>query len=151
MMKITTAKEVWISYPWDHRMFHIDMLALGFFQNIIISNEEWSSQLWTRFMQLHKKPEKTIQDFNGIWIRDLTIPGRRSNQLSKLWSYGCWELGNYVFVCSRERDECDKCMSNYISYSHTFVTILLFAIWHWMKILIWYQDTLKWPGSFLKN
>ena len=31
-------------------------------------NEEWSSQLWTRFMQLHKKAEK--------------IPVRRSNQLS---------------------------------------------------------------------
>ena len=45
-------------------MFHIDMLALGFFQNIIISNEEsnekWSSQLWTQFMQLHKKLEKKI-------------------------------------------------------------------------------------------
>ena len=32
------------------------------------SNEEWSSQLWTRFMQLRKKAEK--------------IPVRRSNQLS---------------------------------------------------------------------
>ena len=27
------------------------------------SNEEWSSQLWMQFMQLHKKPEK-IQDSN---------------------------------------------------------------------------------------
>ena len=47
------------------------------------SNEEWSSQLWTQFfMQLRKKPEKKIQDFNGIWTRDLAIPVRRSNQLS---------------------------------------------------------------------
>ena len=47
------------------------------------SNEEWSSQLWTQFMQLHKKPEnKKNQDFNGIWTRDLAIPVRRSNQLS---------------------------------------------------------------------
>ena len=46
------------------------------------SNEEWSSQLWTQFfMQLRKKPEKKIQDFNGIWTRDLAIPVRRSNQL----------------------------------------------------------------------
>ena len=42
---------------------------------IVRSNEEWSSQLWTQFMQLRKKPEKkkTIQDFNGIlnpWPRD---------------------------------------------------------------------------------
>ena len=47
------------------------------------SNEEWSSQLLTQFfMQLRKKPEKKIQDFNGIWTRDLAIPVRRSNQLS---------------------------------------------------------------------
>ena len=30
------------------------------------SNEEWSSQLWTQFMQLRKKPEKKIQYFNGV-------------------------------------------------------------------------------------
>ena len=39
------------------------------------SNEEWSSQLWTQFMQLRKKPEKINQDFNGIWTRDLAIQG----------------------------------------------------------------------------
>ena len=49
------------------------------------SNEEWSSQLWTQFMQLHKKPEKnkkSNEDFNGIWTSGLAIPVRRSNQLS---------------------------------------------------------------------
>ena len=48
------------------------------------SNEEWSWQLWTQFMQqLRKKAEKkNIQDFNGIWTRDLAIPVRCSNQLS---------------------------------------------------------------------
>ena len=46
------------------------------------SNEEWSSQFWTQFMQLRKKSEKKNQDFNGIWTRDLAIPVRRSNQLS---------------------------------------------------------------------
>ena len=45
-------------------------------------NEEWSSQLWTQFMQLRKKPENKNQDFNGICTRDLAIPVRRSNQLS---------------------------------------------------------------------
>ena len=49
----------------------------------IKSNEEWSSQLWTQFMQLRKKPEnKKNQDFNGIWTRDLAILVLRSNQLS---------------------------------------------------------------------
>ena len=33
------------------------------------SNEELSSQLWTQFMQLRKKPEK-ILDLNGVWTRD---------------------------------------------------------------------------------
>ena len=46
------------------------------------SNEEWSSQLWTQFMQLRKKPEKINQEFNGIWTSDLAIPVRRFNQLS---------------------------------------------------------------------
>ena len=48
----------------------------------IKSNEQWSSQLWTQFMQLRKKPEKKNQDFNGLWTHDLAIPVRRSNQLN---------------------------------------------------------------------
>ena len=46
------------------------------------SNEEWSSQSWTQFKQLRKKPEKKNQDLNGIWTRDFAIPVWRSNQLS---------------------------------------------------------------------
>ena len=41
----------------------------------------WSLQLWTQFLQLRRETWK-IQDFNGVWTRDLTIPVRRSNQLS---------------------------------------------------------------------
>ena len=41
----------------------------------------WSSQLWTQFLQLRREAWN-IQDFNGIWTRDLAIPVRRSNQLS---------------------------------------------------------------------
>ena len=37
------------------------------------------------FVQLRKKPEKKIQDFNGIWTRDLAIPLRRFNHLSQFW------------------------------------------------------------------
>ena len=33
----------------------------------------WSSQLWTQFLQLCKEAWK-IQDFNGVWTRDLVIP-----------------------------------------------------------------------------
>ena len=42
------------------------------------SNEEWSSQLWTQFMELHKKPEK-IQDISRIWTRDLVIQREREH------------------------------------------------------------------------
>ena len=41
----------------------------------------WSSQLWTQFLQLRREAWK-IQDFNGVWTRDLAIPVRRSNQLN---------------------------------------------------------------------
>ena len=43
------------------------------------------------------------QDFNGVWTRDLTIPMRRSNQLS----YEATDVGSWSFVDSNEpvRDE----------------------------------------------
>ena len=41
--------------------------------NNILSSEEWSWQLWKQFMQLRKRSLKRIQDFNGIWTRDLAI------------------------------------------------------------------------------
>ena len=41
----------------------------------------WSSQLWAQFLQLRREAWK-IQDFNGVWTRDLAIPVRHSNQLS---------------------------------------------------------------------
>ena len=46
------------------------------------SSKEWSSQLWTQFMQLRKRNLKKLQNFNGIWTRDLAIPVQSSNQLS---------------------------------------------------------------------
>ena len=40
--------------------------------------KKWSSQ-WTQFMQLRKEAwKKKIQDFNGVWTRDLAIPVRCS-------------------------------------------------------------------------
>ena len=37
-----------------------------------------------------------IQDFNGVWTRDLAIPVRRSNQLR----YEATEVGSWSFVGS---------------------------------------------------
>ena len=56
-------------------------------------------------MQLRKKPEK-IEDFNGIWTRDLAILVRCSNQLS----YEATNVGSWSIMCSR--DECGSCMWN---------------------------------------
>ena len=63
----------------------------------IKSNEEWSSLLWTQFMQLRKKPEKKpgLQRDLNPWPRDTG---------AMLWSHWCWELLKNVFICSRERD-----------------------------------------------
>ena len=46
-------------------------------------------------MQLCKKPEKKIQDFNGIWTRDLVIPVQCSNQLS----YEVTDVGSWSIMC----------------------------------------------------
>ena len=43
-----------------------------------------------------KKPEKKIQDFNGVWTRDLAIQVWRSNQLS----YEATDVGSRSIVGS---------------------------------------------------
>ena len=42
---------------------------------------KWSSQ-WAQFIQLRKEAWKKIQDFNGVWTRDLAISGAMLYQLS---------------------------------------------------------------------
>ena len=52
-----------------------------------VSNKEWSSQLWTQFMQLCRKPENpepvNPEASAEAWIRDLAIPLRCSNRCSE--------------------------------------------------------------------
>ena len=55
----------------------------------------WSSQLGTQLLQLRREAWK-IQDFNGVWTRDLAIPVRRPNQLS----YEATDVGSWSFVGS---------------------------------------------------
>ena len=68
------------------------------------SSKQWSSQIWTQFMQLRIEAWE-IQYFNGVWTRDLAIPVRRSNQLS----YEATHVGSWSFVVSIEpvRNECE--------------------------------------------
>ena len=50
-----------------------------------------------QFKQLRLEAWKS-QDFNGVWTCDLTIPVRRSNQLS----YEATDVGSWSFVSSNE-------------------------------------------------
>ena len=55
--------------------------------------KKWSSQ-WTQFMQLRKEAWKKIQDFNGVWTRDLAITGAMLYQLS----YEATDVGSRSIV-----------------------------------------------------
>ena len=59
----------------------------------LYSSKLWSSQLWTHFKQLRIEAWKSL-----VWTRDLTIPVRRSNQLS----YEATDIGSRSFVSSNE-------------------------------------------------
>ena len=60
---------------------------------------KWSLQ-WTQFMQLRKwsLKNKIIQDFNGVWTRDLAIPVRCSiNWAMKPLTLGAGQLWVHMF------------------------------------------------------
>ena len=61
----------------------------------LLKVKKWSSQ-WKQFMQLRKEAWKKIQDFNGVWTRDLAIPVWCSNQLS----YEATDVGSWSILCS---------------------------------------------------
>ena len=84
----------------------------------------WSSQLWTQFLQLRKEAWK-IQDFNGVWTRDLTVPVRHSNQLS----YEATDVGSWSFVGSNVPVRNESTMKWYIKwiiYDHSFTWCSIF-------------------------
>ena len=66
----------------------------------------WSTQLWTQFYQFRREAWK-IQDFNGVWTRDVAMPVRRSNQLSyEATDVGSWSfLSSYVSVINKPTNE----------------------------------------------
>ena len=67
-----------------------------------------------QFMQLRIEAWK-IQDFNGVWTCDLTIPVRRSNQPS----YEVTEVGSWAFVGSNEpmRNACEVIYEYFIYWT----------------------------------
>ena len=86
----------------------------------------WSSQLWAQFLQLRREAWK-IQAFNGVWIRDLAIPVRCSNQLS----YEATDVGSWSFVGSNGpvRNE---------SMTKWYMKLIIYEIKHiWTAVHIW--------------
>ena len=68
----------------------------------ITKMKKWSLQ-WTQFMQLRKEAWKKIQDFNGVWTRDLAIPVRCStNWTMKPLTLGAGQLS----VCQTSDLKC---------------------------------------------
>ena len=92
------AGHLWVPmFPWRMSQRWNDIWNGSYISELRIWNQVklWSSQLWTQFLQLRREAWK-IHDFNGVWTRDLTIPVRRSNQLS----YEATDVGSRSFVGS---------------------------------------------------
>ena len=85
----------------------------------------WSSQLWAQFLQLRREAWK-IQDFNGVWTRDLAIPVRRSNQLS----YEATDVGSWSFVGSNGPVRNESMMKWYMKW-------IIYELRIWNQVKLW--------------
>ena len=85
----------------------------------------WSSQLGTQFLQLSREAWK-IQDFNGVWTRDLAIPVRRSNQLS----YEVTGIGSWSFVGSNGPVRNESMMKWYMKW-------IIYELRIWNQVKLW--------------
>ena len=85
----------------------------------------WSSQLWTQFLQLRKEAWK-MQDFNGVWTRDLAILVRRSNQLS----YDATDVGSWSFVGSNVPVRNESTMKWYMEW-------IIYELRIWNQVKLW--------------
>ena len=85
----------------------------------------WSSQLWTQFLQLRREAWK-IQDFNGVWTRDLEIPVQRSNQLS----YEAADVRSWSFVGSNGPVRNESMMKWYMKW-------IIYELRIWNQVKLW--------------
>ena len=76
------------------------------------SEIDWETQFLFHFILLNKFNRTEIQTYK-VEERTFGTPftGVMLNP-TELWNHFCWELVNYVFICSRERHECDRCIWN---------------------------------------
>ena len=85
----------------------------------------WSSQLWEQFLQLRREAWK-IQDFNGVWTRDLAISARRSNPLS----YEAIDVGSWSFVGSNGSVRNESMMKWYMKW-------IIYELRIWNQVKLW--------------
>ena len=96
--KVAGSVAVFIRYRWKKWIIYWTAVM-----NVILAIESWK-----------------IQDFNGVWTRDLAIPVRRSNQRSNQLSYA---------IC-RSKYSCNEWINErndiwFISYIISFITGIL--------------------------
>ena len=103
---------------------------VAFMPCLTFSHFKWSYDVRScerNFLQLRREAWK-IQDFNGIWARDLAIPVRRSNQLS----YEATDVGSWSFVGSNVPVRNESTMKWYMKW-----IIYELRIWNQVKLWSW--------------
>ena len=115
------------------------------------SNEEWSSQLWSQFLQLRKEAWKKIQDFNGAWTRDLAIPSHRYREVT---GSSPVEVLNFFFQASlRNCKNCDHNCEDHSSFEVFFIVTCFLPVilgWRWNKFCFsfcWCTSWCSWRTS----
>ena len=118
------ARGLFFSKVRDWRLQVSKAKALRFLYFFLFQVKLWSLQLWAQFLQLRREAWK-IQDFNGVWTRDLAIPVRRSNQLS----YEATDVGHFLFGGIT------------VVEGHSFWRLLLEHLYFWIFCFLSQQST----------
>ena len=97
------------------------------------SNEEWSSQLWSQFLQLRKeawKKKKKKKFRTSTGLEPVTSRYRCDALPTELWSHWRWEQVNFGFMCSRERYVSEWCIWTKSYHSRGWLYLLsLFCLY----------------------
>ena len=107
------AGHLWVlMFPWGmESMMKLYLKWIIYWIADMKSNKLWSSQLWTQILQLRRGAWK-IQDFNGVWTRDLPTPVACSFQLS----YEATDVGSWSSVGSNVPVRNESIMKLYIKW-----------------------------------
>ena len=103
---LDSVSQTWFIINKDEEYSKTDFCNLISFDEMVYEmNHIWTADMklsevmifavMSAILQLRREGWK-IQDFNGVWTRDLAIPVRRSNQLS----YEATDVGSWSFVGS---------------------------------------------------